>query len=198
MNELKTILAIGDSNTYGAGVERNETYPFQLEQKLKSDGYNIQVINSGINGNTSKHGAQRLQNDLIQHQPHLVILLFGVGDLRRGYTIKDIYDNFSIMIEQCRENKAKVILVGYKSPDSAEEKQVLDNIAIKGKVPLSDEFFELYPRLARDYQTDIVTDFLDGVLGVEGMMQDDEYSHLTGAGYQVFVEKLYSVVVANL
>ena len=198
MNERKTILAIGDSNTYGAGVERNETYPSQLEQKLKSNGYNIHVINSGINGNTSKHGVQRLQNDLVQYQPHLVILLFGVGDLRRGYTVKDIYDNFSVMIEQCKQNKAKVILVGYKSPVSAEEKQVLDNIAIKGKVPLSDEFFELYPRLARDYQTDIVTDFLDGVLGVEGMMQDDEYSHLTGAGYQVFVEKLYSVVVANL
>lgn len=29
-------------------------------------------------------------------------------------------------------------------------------------------------------------------------MVEDEYSHLTGKGYKIFVEKLYPVVVNNL
>lgn len=198
MEEIKTILAIGDSNTYGAGVERNETYPAQLELNLRSNGYNHKIINSGINGNTSRDGVQRLQNELLHHQPDIVILLFGVADLRRGYTIKEIYDNFSTMIELCKTSRASVIIVGYTNPKSNEQKEILSNIATKGKVTLSNEFFDLYSRLSNDHQVDRITDFLDGILGVDGTLQDDEYSHLTGKGYKIFVEKLYPVVVKNM
>lgn len=99
------------------------------------------------------------------------------------------------MIELCRTNEANVILVGYKKPHIAEHKEALYQMANRGKVSLSDEFFDLYSRLSQNHQIDIVTDFLDGVLGIEGAIQDDEYSHLTSKGYKIFVDKLYPVVV---
>ncbi|MDF2938866.1 MAG: arylesterase, partial [Paenibacillaceae bacterium] len=155
MEKTKTILAIGDSNTYGAGVARDEAYPAQLENKLNANGYNCRVINKGINGNTSKAGAERLGNELIEHQPDVVILLFGAADLRKGHSIGKIYDHFSRMIEMSKNNGAKVIIVGYQGyADHAGLNEKLQSIAQKGGVTLSDDFFEMYSRLSKDYQTD--------------------------------------------
>ncbi|MFM9332198.1 GDSL-type esterase/lipase family protein [Paenibacillus mesotrionivorans] len=199
MGTNTTILAIGDSNTYGAGVERNEAYPAQLEKKLTNNGYSCKVMNKGINGNTSKDGAARLGEALAEYQPDIVILLFGVADLRRGSSIEDIYHNLSEMIERARGAGAQVIIVGYQGyPADAGLEEKLQNIAQKGGVTLKNDFFEMYARLSRDYQTDLIPNFLEGVLGAEGTLQDDQFSHLTGKGYAIFVEQLYPVVVRNI
>jgi acyl-CoA thioesterase I len=199
MGTCTTILAMGDSNTYGAGVERNEAYPAQLENKLTSNGYSCKVINKGINGNTSKDGAARLEDAMAEFQPDIVILLFGVADLRRGSSIGEIYQSFSEMIERARSAGAQVIIVGYQGyPDDAGLEEKLQNIAQKGGVTLSDDFFEMYARLSRDFQTDLIPNFLEGVLGTEDTLQHDPFSHLTGKGYAIFVEQLYPVVVRNI
>lgn len=199
MGTNTTILAIGDSNTYGAGVERNEAYPAQLEKKLTNNGYSCKVMNKGINGNTSKDGAARLGEALAEYQPDIVILLFGVADLRRGSSIEDIYHNLSEMIERARGAGAQVIIVGYQGyPDDSGLEEKLQNIAQKGGVTLSNDFYEMYARLSRDFQTDLIPNFLEGVLGAEGTLQDDQFSHLTGKGYAIFVEQLYPVVVRNI
>lgn len=41
------ILAIGDSFTYGQGVQLEDTWVKQLESKLRSEGKNVEVINAG-------------------------------------------------------------------------------------------------------------------------------------------------------
>ena len=45
------ILALGDSLTEGYGVEREEAYPFLLEEALRGKGHgSVKVINAGISG----------------------------------------------------------------------------------------------------------------------------------------------------
>lgn len=49
MNADLVILAVGDSHTYGAGVDQNETYPAILEKKIsKKLSKKIEVINAGV------------------------------------------------------------------------------------------------------------------------------------------------------
>jgi acyl-CoA thioesterase-1 len=47
------IVALGASNTYGKGVARSEAFPAQLATILRGRGHAAQVINAGVNGDTT-------------------------------------------------------------------------------------------------------------------------------------------------
>ncbi len=49
----KTILALGDSLTAGYGLPEADSYPSQLQKKLKEKGYEYQIQNAWISGDTS-------------------------------------------------------------------------------------------------------------------------------------------------
>ena len=44
------IVALGASNTYGMGVERDEAYPARLQRLLRAKGIQANVANAGVNG----------------------------------------------------------------------------------------------------------------------------------------------------
>jgi acyl-CoA thioesterase-1 len=57
--------------------------PALLQQKINASGLPYQMINAGVNGDTSARGVQRIEQYL--HQPIDVFLLeLGINDLPRG------------------------------------------------------------------------------------------------------------------
>lgn len=72
------IVALGDSTTYGYGVE--DAYPKQLAWRLSQIGIDVSVINSGINGDTTGGAQLRFDRDVLQHDPDVVIIQFGLND----------------------------------------------------------------------------------------------------------------------
>ena len=90
---LRRVLGIGDSQTFGNGVDLAETWPKQLERNLNemaSDGggEGWEVLNAGIPGtDTWQHEiwARRL---LDAYQPHAVVLAFYVNDVSPSYQPK--------------------------------------------------------------------------------------------------------------
>jgi lysophospholipase L1-like esterase len=52
-----------------------QSYPQQLSSLLGSP-----VCNAGVNGDTAKAGLARLQRDVLQFHPSVVVILFGVND----------------------------------------------------------------------------------------------------------------------
>jgi lysophospholipase L1-like esterase len=75
------ILAIGDSCTFGLGVDDHETWPAKLEQLLNqrfSGG--VEVINAGVPGYSSYQGRRFLKTAGLDLQPDLVIVSFGFND----------------------------------------------------------------------------------------------------------------------
>jgi acyl-CoA thioesterase-1 len=77
------IVAFGASQTYGKGVSRDEAYPAQLEQLLRLKGYNVRVVNSGVNGQTTSAMLQRLEKS-VPAGTSLVIFQPGGNDKRKG------------------------------------------------------------------------------------------------------------------
>ncbi len=75
------IIAFGDSLTAGFGVAEKESYPYLLQQKLKADGYDYEVINAGVSGDTSLGGAERADWVLDQENAKVLILALGANDL---------------------------------------------------------------------------------------------------------------------
>ena len=70
-----TILLIGDSFVYGAGVSKNETLVAYLQELLDEQGHNYQVINLGIKGYNLPLAFERLQA-MLQHYPDTKLVLF--------------------------------------------------------------------------------------------------------------------------
>ena len=73
-----TVLALGDSLTYGTGASPETAYPTVLAEL---SGWN--VVNAGVSGNTSAQALERLPGLLAEHQPKLVIVSIGGNDFLR-------------------------------------------------------------------------------------------------------------------
>jgi len=85
-----TVVALGDSVT--AGIFELQTYDFaavyharlkaQLEARWPRCIFN--VLNVGIGGDSAPGGLARLEADVIQHNPDLVTIAFGLNDANSG------------------------------------------------------------------------------------------------------------------
>ncbi|MBI4846587.1 MAG: hypothetical protein HY810_09015 [Candidatus Omnitrophica bacterium] len=79
-----TIVCLGDSFTYGWGLDRDKTYPAQLEKMIKADTGmfpEVSVINLGVPGTNSSQVLQTIQGLLKQAiKPDMVIILVGAND----------------------------------------------------------------------------------------------------------------------
>lgn len=79
---VHSIVAIGDSETYGRSLERYQAYPAQLQTTLGGDW---QVFNQGISGQTTREMLDRFQTDVIDLHPGYVIIMGGENDVYYGY-----------------------------------------------------------------------------------------------------------------
>jgi len=110
------ILVVGDSISAAYGIELNAGWVSLLAQKLISDGYQHQVINASVSGNTSADGLRRLPNLLKEYKPAIVVIELGGNDGLRGYPVKLMKKNLQAMINLSQESQANVLLAGIEIP----------------------------------------------------------------------------------
>ena len=67
----------------GYGLPEEDHLSVVLEDNLKSEGYNIKVINGTISGNTSLDGLDRIKETLSELDVDLIILGLGANDMLR-------------------------------------------------------------------------------------------------------------------
>ncbi len=80
-----TVLALGDSLTFGTGATPEASYPAVLAAVTS-----WKVINAGIPGNTAQEGCARLQPLLEEHRPRLVLVFLGGNDMLRRQSAQAI------------------------------------------------------------------------------------------------------------
>lgn len=76
-NEDYNILCVGDSFTVGMGTAYEYSYPRQLEEMLNA-GYlkkRFKVFNAGVLGQNSSQAFKKLENNVKQYNPNLIIVL---------------------------------------------------------------------------------------------------------------------------
>ena len=76
----KIIICFGDSVTYGWNLKYSLSYPEFLDKKLSGIYPGIKVINSGVGGNTVVDAHERINKDIINFNPGIVIMNFGLND----------------------------------------------------------------------------------------------------------------------
>jgi lysophospholipase L1-like esterase len=108
-----SVIALGDSITYGAGLPHTESYPAQLSTLLGA-----KVCNVGDNGDTAKGGLRRLQRDVLQFDPRVVVILFGTNDSglfasdgKAAVPVGDYTDEMQQIVARVRRAGAVPVLV---------------------------------------------------------------------------------------
>ena len=178
-----TIVAVGDSLTAGYGVIEADAYPARLEKKLQAAGFNWQVVNAGISGETSSGTLSRVEW-VLRLKPDVVILETGANDGLRGIDPKVTKKNIDETVRIFKENRVTVILAGMRMVTSM------------GR-DFTTQFAAIYPAVAKKYTLVLVPFFLQGVAGVPNLNQDDGI-HPRAEGYRIITDIVYPYVVPVL
>ena len=109
------IVAFGDSLTVGLGLLEQEAYPALLQRKIDAAGYEFEVINAGVSGDTSA-GALRRLDWALEGDVKVLIVAFGGNDGLRGLPVTQMKENLSAIIDRARARNVVVILAGMEAP----------------------------------------------------------------------------------
>jgi acyl-CoA thioesterase-1 len=115
--ETPAILVFGDSISAGYGLAHvEEGWVEMLRGKIKAEGYDYQVINASVSGETTAGGLARLPRALALHHPQIVIIELGGNDGLRALPIDQMRANVSRMVDLAAGSGARVLLLGMRIP----------------------------------------------------------------------------------
>jgi lysophospholipase L1-like esterase len=111
-----TIVAYGDSITAGFAVRRG--FPSFWKQMLQ-DKYpeaGVEMINSGISGDTTLDGLSRLDWAVLSYEPDLVTINFGINDCVLGLGLEEFEMNLVEMVQRIRAGPGSEVLLLSSQP----------------------------------------------------------------------------------
>ena len=139
------ILAFGDSLTFGTGARPEESYPAVLSKRI-----GFEVVNSGVPGEVSAKGLERLPKVLDRVRPKLVILCLGGNDMLRRQDPAQTEENLKQLVRVIRTQGADVVMLGVPEPGFfLSTADVYGRVASEFGVPLEDD---IIPDLLGDNQ----------------------------------------------
>ena len=109
------IVALGDSLTAGYQLRPNEAFPAQLAAALKQNGIEVEVVNAGVSGDTSKAGLERL-DWAVPEGTEAVILELGANDALRGVDPAETRKSLDAILTRLKARGIEVLLAGMEAP----------------------------------------------------------------------------------
>ncbi len=107
--KFRTIVALGDSIVEGYGV--SEGWPEILGRSLAVSFPDVRVINAGRSGDTAGQGLSRLEDDVLTHDPDLVLVSFGLNDMKNGLPVEQFGEDLGKAVDRISANGATVVLL---------------------------------------------------------------------------------------
>ena len=169
------ILALGSSLTQGYGLPPGTEFTTQLQQALKAQGIDAQVVNAGVSGDTSADGLSRLDWSLADH-PDAAILEMGSNDMLRGIPPAETEKNLRAMLTIFQKDHIPVLFTGMQAQRNLGQEYVT-------------QFDAIYPKLAREFPVIFYPFFLDGVALNPKLNQGDGL-HPNPAGVKIIVARM--------
>jgi len=177
--ERPKIVALGDSLTAGLGLLEQQAYPALLQKKLDADGYEFEVVNAGVSGDTSAGGLRRLEWAL-DGDVRVLIVALGANDGLRGLSVAQMKENLSEIIEQAREQEIVVILAGMEAPPNYGPEYTTT-------------FRQAYQDVAREQRVLFIPFLLANVAGQSNLNQGDGI-HPNTEGAAIMAETVWRVL----
>ncbi|MEX0877951.1 MAG: GDSL-type esterase/lipase family protein [Candidatus Spechtbacterales bacterium] len=164
----KNIVAFGDSLVYGAGATEGNNWVDVLSRDISEE-----ITNAGVNGDTTESALARLDSDVLDKNPRIVIILLGGNDVLRRIPKEETLNNLEQIITRIQAEGAVVVLVG-----------------IPGK--LLDPYDDEYEELAKETRSAFVPNILKNILKNRDLMHDS--IHPNDAGNKIMAERIGKVL----
>ncbi len=172
-------VGFGDSLMAGYQLGNGEGFPNQLQEELRKNGYDVDIANAGVSGDTTSGGLSRLDWS-VPDGTDFVILELGANDALRGISPQITRDNLDKMIAGLKERNIDVLLVGMLAPPNMGD-------------DYANDFNPIYPDLAEKYDLPLYPFFLDGVLTMPEFMLSDGI-HPNSEGVKIMVETFLPLI----
>jgi acyl-CoA thioesterase I len=173
------VVILGDSLTAGYGLLESASFPSVLQQKLDEDGYNFEIVNAGVSGDTTAGGLRRLDWALEGDVKVLVVALGG-NDGLRGLSIAEMKQNVTTIITKARERNVVVILAGMEAPPNYGPEYV-------------QSFRAAFQDVARQQRVLFIPFLLDKVAGIPSLNQADGI-HPNPQGARIVADTVWTVL----
>jgi acyl-CoA thioesterase-1 len=174
------IIALGDSLTAGFGLAEKESYPYLLQEKLKADGYDHEVVNAGVSGDTSLGGLERADWVLEQDNAKILVLELGANDMLRGIPVAKMKENLDKIIKKAKAKNLKVLLCGMFAPPTMGQQY-------------SRDFTMAFPDLASDNKVGFLPFLLENIATKKELNQGDGI-HPNAAGEIIMTDNIYKAL----
>ena len=175
------IVVLGDSLTAGLGLEAEDSFPARLEAGLRTRGHDVEVVNAGVSGDTSRGGLERL-DWAVPEGTDAVIVELGANDALRGIEPAATRDNLDRIVARLVERDIAVLLAGMQAPPNLGEAYAA-------------AFNAIYPEVARRHGVPLYAFFLEGVAAEIPLNQPDGM-HPNEAGVEAIVARMIEPVEA--
>ena len=173
------ILALGTSLTQGFGVPPGYDLTAVLQARLKASGYDVEIINAGVSGDTSAGGLARLDWSLAE-RPQAVIIELGSNDALRGLSPLETKTNLATILSRLKAAHMPVLLTGMKAPRNLGPEYAA-------------QFDAIYPALAKQTGVLFYPFILDGVAANPRLNQPDGI-HPNPAGVNIIATRMLPYV----
>ena len=152
----------------GYGLEKKFHLSTILEKNLKEKGFDVNVINASVSGDTTSSGLNRLKWLLEKKNIDIVVLCLGANDMLRGIKPSLIKQNLNKILEILQERNITIILAGMLSQEAFGNEY-------------KNKFDSIYPELAKKFQIYYLPFLLEGVaLKAELNLSDGKHPNQEG------------------
>ena len=160
-----SVLAFGDSVTFGTGASTGEDWPTLLGRET---GWKIH--NAGIPGDTAEAGKTRIQEILDMVKPVLVIVEIGGNDFLRRRPPKSIKEDLRTIVQLAKQSGAQVVLVAVPE---------LSLLSLVTRKPADSP---IYAELAKEEKQALISDVFSNILSKPELCADQ--IHPNAKGYE--------------
>ena len=176
------VLVLGNSLAAGYGLDDPaHAFPGLMQATIDSLGWDVEVVNAGLSGETTAGGLRRI-DWLLRQRVDVLILELGGNDGLRGIPPAVTEQNLRAIIEKTRDRypEARVILAGMQIPPNLGQ-------------DYARQFRDVYPRVAGEADAALIPFLLEGVGGVAALMQNDGI-HPTAEGQRLVARNVWEVL----
>ncbi len=170
------IIAVGDSLTAGYGLPLAESYPVQLEKKIKEAGYSVDIINAGISGETTA-GLLERSDFILSNNPDMILITIGGNDALRSLPINQTKQNLKNIIKKFKNNVPadKIFLMQVRSP-------------LNSGISYALSFNSMYKEIAETEGIKLIP-FVETEVFLNNSLMLEDGIHPNKKGYELLIDK---------
>jgi acyl-CoA thioesterase-1 len=177
----KTILFFGNSLTAAYGLDTEQGFPNIIQNKLDELGVDYTVINSGLSGETTSGGLNRL-DWVLNQEVDIFVLELGANDGLRGIPLSKTKENLQAIIDlvRAKSKDTKIVLAGMQIPPNM-------------GADYTSEFRAMYPDLAKENNILLIPFLLEGVAGNPELNLEDGI-HPNVEGQKIVADNVWTIL----